>query len=118
MGNRDTRGRATAAAPSTLIAVLTLIVTSDSGGPLSEPEASEHWPGPFPRSERVDYLDGPVVVAAGLIRYEHWGREQDGGWGQCQNPSAMCLVPSEKFGLAPGSRHERLSQVRTVIHRT
>ena len=93
MGSRDTRGRTIATAPATLIAVLTLIVTSDSGGPLSEPEASEHWPGPFPRSERVDYLDGPVVVAAGLIRYEHWGREQDGGWGQCHNPSAMCVVP-------------------------
>ena len=63
MGNRDTRGRATAAAPSTLIAVLTQIVTSDSGGPLSEPEASEHGAGQFPRSEQVHDLDGPVVVA-------------------------------------------------------
>src|SRR5438132_13060540 len=92
MGNRDTRGRATAAAPSTLIAVLTQIVTSDSGGPLSEPEASEHGPGPFPRRERADYLDGPVVVAAGLIRYEHRSQEQERRWGQCYHPSRMYVA--------------------------
>src|SRR5437762_11593066 len=38
MGSRDTRGRAIATAPATLIAVLTLIVTAVSGGPLAGPE--------------------------------------------------------------------------------
>src|SRR5205807_9086019 len=94
MGNRDTRGRATAAAPSTLIAVLTQIVTSDSGGPSWEPGGRRTRAGPFPPQRAGARSRRSRRRCHGrLIRYEHWGREQGGGWGQCHNPSAMCVVP-------------------------
>src|SRR5438046_9071060 len=110
MGSRDTRGRAIATAPATLIAVLTLIVTSDSGGPLSGPE------GRRPRARAISPAASGSTISTvpSSLPAERSDTERGGVESKTANRAnvtiqARCVeFPSEKFGLPPESTEEAL----------
>src|SRR6266550_4846368 len=119
MGSRDTRGRTIATAQATLIAVLTLIVTSDSGGPLSESE------GRRPRARAISPAASgstistvPWSLPAAQSDTERRGREQTANRANVTIQARCVEFPSEKFGLAPESTEEALPiriEIRTKM---